>query len=100
MSMERDELIRRGEDLARRCEQKSCLTKSGFLTPAQRHILENAPSLRMARLCFAGGYPDAERTMAFFLPDYMEEEELPLAEHIACLRVRAAFGELPEEPEK
>ncbi|MCR5577508.1 MAG: RNA-binding protein [Oscillospiraceae bacterium] len=93
MSAERDELIRRGEDLARRCELKGCLTKSGFLTPAERHALEQAPGLRGARLCFRGGYPDAERTMAFFLPEYMEEEELDLAEHICCLRIRAAFGE-------
>ena len=93
MSMDRAELIRRGEDLARRCEQKGCLTKSGFLTPAERHLLEHAPSLRGSRLCFAGGYPDAERTMAFFLPDWMEEEALELSEHIACLRLRATFGE-------
>ena len=93
MSGERDELIRRAEDLARRCEQKSCLTKSGFLTPAQRHALEHAPSLRGTRLCFKGGYEDAERTMAFFLPEYMEEEELELSGHICCLRIRAAFGE-------
>jgi RNA-binding protein YlmH len=58
MSAERDELIRRGEDLARRCEQKSCLTKSGFLTPAERHALEHAPGLRGAgkgRIAELGG---------------------------------------------
>lgn len=91
--MERDELIRRGEDLARRSIQKNCLTKSGFLSPAERQNLEHAPSLRTCRMCFSGGYAEAERTMAFFLPDYMEEEDLDLAEHLCCLRIRAAFGE-------
>ena len=91
--MDMQELIRRGEDLARRSEQKSCLTKSGFLSPAERYALEHAPALRSSRMVFAGGRPDAERTMAFFLPDWMEEAELELSEHICCLRIRAAFGE-------
>ena len=91
--MDMQELIRRGEDLARRSEQKSCLTKSGFLSPAERYALEHAPALRSSRMVFAGGRRDAERTMAFFLPDWMEEGELELSEHICCLRIRAAFGE-------
>ena len=91
--MDMQELIRRGEDLARRSEQKSCLTKSGFLSPAERYALEHAPALRSSRMVFAGGRPDAERTMAFFLPDWMDEAELELSEHICCLRIRAAFGE-------
>ncbi len=91
--METRELIRRAEDLARRCEQKSCLTKSGFLSPAERYALEHAPSLRGSRVIFAGGYAEAERTMAFFLPDWMEEDGLDLSEHLCCLRIAAAFGE-------
>ena len=42
---------------------------------------------------FYGGYPEAERTLAFFLPDYMEEGDPELSEHLGCLRIRAAFGE-------
>ena len=91
--MEMHELLRRAEDLARRSEQRNCLTKSGFLTPAERYALEHHPDLRGSRLAFSGGYPEAERTMAFFLPDYLEEETLDLTEHICCLRLRAAFGE-------
>ena len=91
--MELQELKKRAEDLARRSEQKSCLTKSGFLTPAERFALEHEPSLRGCRVVFAGGYPGAERTMAFFLPDYLEEEALDISAHIRCIRLRAAFGE-------
>ena len=34
--MENSELLKRGEDLARRCENKGCLTSTGFLTPAEQ----------------------------------------------------------------
>ena len=91
--MEKTELIKRGEDLARRCEQKYILTNTGFLTPAERWALEHDPDLRLSRMVFSGGYDDAERTMAFFLPEYMEESELDIAEHIRCIRLKAAFGE-------
>ena len=91
--MEKSDLLKRGEDLARRCEQKTILTNTGFLSPAERWALEHDPDLRLCRMVFSGGYPDAERTMAFFLPEYMEESELDLTEHIRCLKLKAAFGE-------
>ena len=91
--MEKTELLKRGEDLARRCEQKAALTNTGFLTPAERYALEHDGALRGCRICFAGGYPQAERTMAFFLPDWMEEDMLDPAAHIRALRLTAAFGQ-------
>ncbi len=91
--MEKADLIKRGEDLARRCEQKCVLTNTGFLSPAERYTLEHAPTLRMSRMIFSGGYPDAERSMAFFLPEYMEETEMEISGHIRCIRLRASFGE-------
>ena len=91
--MEIGEVLRRGEDLAKRCEQKNRLSVSGFLTPAERHALAHDPALRTSRMRFYGGYPEAERTLAFFLPDYMEEGDPELSEHLGCLRIRAAFGE-------
>ena len=90
--MEKTELLKRGEDLARRCEQKNILTNTGFLSPAERYALEHDPDLRLRRMVFSGGYEDAERTMAFFLPDYMEEDAPELSEHIRCIRLKAAFG--------
>ena len=64
--MEMHELLRRAEDLARRSEQRNCLTKSGFLTPAERYALQHHPALRGSRLVFSGGYPEAERRVAAF----------------------------------
>ena len=90
--MEKTDLEKRGEDLARRCEQKGCVTNTGFLTPAERYALEHDPALRESRMLFSGGYPDAERTIAFFLPDWMEADMLELAEHIRALHLHAAFG--------
>ena len=91
--MEKLDLLKRGEDLARRCELKNILTNTGFLSPAERFALMQDPALRGCRMRFFGGWPDAELTMAFFLPDYMEEDDPALAEHIRCLRLSAAFGE-------
>ena len=91
--MENNELLKRGEDLARRCEQKYCLTNSGFLSPAERYALEHDVNLRASRMLFRGGHADAERTMAFFLPEYMEEDEFDEAEHICAIKLTAAFGE-------
>ena len=91
--MEKHELLKRGEDLARRCEQKSILTHTGFLSPAERYALEHDPALRFSRMAFFGGWPDAERTMAFFLPEYMEADDPGISEQVRCIRLTAAFGE-------
>ena len=90
--MEKTELLKRGEDLARRAEQRGVVTNTGFLTPAERYALEHDPDLRGCRMCFSGGCPQAERTIAFFLPDWMEEDMLDLSEYIRALHLRAAFG--------
>jgi RNA-binding protein YlmH len=91
--MEKHELLKRGEDLARRCEQKNLLTHTGFLSPAERFALEHDPALRLSRMSFFGGFPDAERTMAFFLPEYLEAEDPSVSENVRCIRLTAAFGE-------
>ena len=38
--MENDELIKRAEDLARRCEKTASVTHTAFLTPAEQYALE------------------------------------------------------------
>ena len=91
--MENNELLKRGEDLARRCENKGCLTSTGFLTPAEQYALTHDAELRFSRMVFRGGHEDFERGMAFFLPDYMEEAELIESEHIRAIKLTAAFGE-------
>lgn len=90
--MENNELLKRGEDLARRAENKFCLTNTGFLTPAERYALEHDVNLRGSRMVFSGGYAGSERTMAFFLPEYMAEDELDVSEHISAIRLTAGFG--------
>ena len=90
--MENEEILKRARDLARRAEQRGVPTNTGFLTPAERYALEHDPALRGVSMVFSGGYPDAERTMAFFLPDWLEEDGLDLSEHICALHLTAAFG--------
>ena len=91
--MDNEEILKRAEDLARRCEQRGVPTNTGFLTPAERYALEHDPALRQARTVFDGGHPEAERTIAFFLPDWLEREDLDVSEHIRAICLTAAFGE-------
>ena len=91
--MDNAEILKRAEDLARRAEQRGTVTNTGFLTPAERYALEHDPALQTATVLFHGGYQDAERSMAFFLPDWMEPEALDAGEYIKAIRVTAYFGE-------
>ena len=91
--MEEHELLRRAEDLQSRCERSGSLCATHFLTPAERLRLERwAKSAPDCRLIFSGGHPDCERTLGFFLPEYLEPEWLDLGEHIKALELTAAFG--------
>lgn len=91
--MENSDLLRRAEDLYRRSEKNGILTATHFLTPAERLQLERwAKTQPGCRIFFSGGHPDCERTVAFFLPDYMEAEWLPLDEHIRVFELSAPFG--------
>ena len=91
--MENSDLLRRAEDLQRRCEKNGVLTATHFLTPAERFRLECwAKTQPGCRLVFSGGHPDCERTVGFFLPDWLDEEWLPLDEQICALELSAPFG--------
>ena len=91
--MENSDLLRRAEDLQRRCEKNGVLTATHFLTPAERFQLERwAKTQPGCRLVFSGGHPDCERTVGFFLPDWLGEEWLPLDEQICALELSAPFG--------
>ena len=91
--MENSDLLRRAEDLLRRCEKNGTVTATHFLTPAERLALERWKNTQPGcRLFFSGGHPDCERTVGFFLPDYMEEDWLPLDETIRAFALTAAFG--------
>ena len=92
--MENDELLKRAEDLRARCEKTSDLTHTAFLTPAEQFVLEKwARHTPDCKMTLHGGHPACERKAAFFLPYYMEAEDLPTGEYISVLHARAGFGE-------
>ena len=77
----RNELLRRAEDLCRRCEKSGSVTHTAFLTPAERVELEAwARHNASCRVLFCGGAEESERCVAFFLPDWMDEESFDPAE--------------------
>lgn len=92
--MEHDELLKRAADLYARCERASCVTATGFLTPAEQYALTAwAAREKVSGMIFHGGHPDCERKAAFFLPFYMEREDFYPGEYISAARVTAGFGE-------
>lgn len=90
--MEKDELVKRAEDLAQRCARKSVLTHTQFLTPAERYELECWARTAQAQPLFYGGGAECERTAAFFLPDYMDREYFDASEYIDAIKINAHFG--------
>ena len=92
--MEKHELLRRAEDLLSRCERSGSLTATNFLTPAERFQLENWIRQHPGcRAVFSGGHPDCERSVCFFLPEYMEPDWFEPGEYIRAFELKAAFGE-------
>lgn len=91
--MENNELLRRAEDLWRRCGRSGTVTATGFLSPAERYHIETwARQTPGCRAVFHGGGEDCERTVAFFLPYDGAEEDLDIAGHICAVGLTAYFG--------
>ena len=91
--MEMTELIRRAEDLRERCERSGTVTHTGFLTPAERYEIERwAAHAPDCSVVFDGGRPECERTVCFFLPEYLEAEYFDAAEYLRAIRLTAHFG--------
>ena len=88
-----DDLIRRAEDLAAQCEKRGSVTNTLFLTPAEGAALERWAAHAGVRCLLHGGYEGADRRVGFFLPDWMPDTDLVLAEHICAAEAVAAFGE-------
>lgn len=85
------ELLRRLEDLLRRCEKNGLPAVSKFLTPAEQ--AEAAQWLKtqpQARAGFFGGHPDCERRLLFFLPDWQETPDYDA--ELRAVRLEASFG--------
>ena len=88
--MEDREFFRRIDDLKERAERRGIITKTDFLTPAERYALKQY--VRSDRIVLTGGQPDCERQAAFFLPEYMDPEEFDPSEYIRAVRIEAHFG--------
>ena len=90
---EQSDILRRAEDLARRCERSAVVTATAFLTPAEQYEIRRAFSDREVRVVWHGGGEECERRCAFFLPEYLSEETFSPEEHIRCVRFRSWFGQ-------
>ncbi len=57
-------------DKINQCQRRQIITRTHFLDPFQRSLAESfCKKYNFSRFHFWGGYPSAERTIAFFLPD-------------------------------
>ena len=87
------DLIRRAEDLSRRCEKQAAITSTGFLTPAeQAELTAWAARSPEVTLQLFGGQPGCERQAAFFLPSYFPPETLEPQQELRALCITSAFG--------
>lgn len=92
--MSDDQLLPRLRDLAGRCANKNIPCATFFLTPAeQAEAIEYGRSLPV-RPSFFGGYPEAERRLACFLPDYLTEETFDPSQFITAVHASAPFSSL------
>ena len=90
--MENIDFTKRIQDLAARCERTSCVTRSGFLTPAEAFSLRTLPLGVSVQLLLSGGREGCERQVAFFLPDWLEPELFDPSEEIRAVCIRSFFG--------
>ena len=72
------------EDKLEQCLSQYRIMFTGFLDLRQRSMAEKlcrriARSAGDSRYTFFGGYEEAERTVAAFLPDYADESDIPLS---------------------
>ena len=88
-------LLARVLDQWQRAEQRGVPTHTGFLSPAKQAV---SADLLMAAApgqgILAGGYPDAERRLWAFLPDWLEEETWQQGEEcpLCALEVETPLG--------
>lgn len=91
--MDKNDDVKRMEDLADRCERTGTVTSTGFLTPAQLYALRAWLSARPEVRCVTdGGVPGCERQVAFFLPCFLEPEDFHPGGRIRAVKLQACFG--------
>ena len=85
--MQDTDLFRRAEELWRRSADRSIVSHTSFLTPAEQFTLERQAHLRPALYLF-GGAADCERRVAFFLPEYLPAEAFDPQEYLSAIHIR------------
>ncbi len=74
---EAERLMAHINDKMRLCERSYMITNTRFLSLGERAAAKREIEREYPNHIFWGGFPDAERTVLFFLPDYMEKEAFP-----------------------
>jgi RNA-binding protein YlmH len=81
-------LLSRADDAVSISENKYMVKVVGFLTPAERAYVEkNVKRPIDGRIDFFGGYDEAERTLMFAVPEYIDDEEA--RKEISTLLIKA-----------
>lgn len=93
MNTEKSELVRRAEDLSERCERTCTVCLTNYLTPAEQYELQHWAEHTPCRILLHGGHPECERKVAFFLPEYIDEETFDPSEYICAVEAKAGFGQ-------
>ena len=77
--MDEDRLLIAGiEDKHEQCEERYMITNTAFLDVRQRSAAEGyIKKCRIRNGIFRGGYPEAERCILIFLPEYIDMGEAP-----------------------
>lgn len=86
-------ILANAEDKFHQCMNQYCMTYTNFLDLRQRSLLEKkvrelGGGTDGMKCTFYGGYEDAERTLAVFLPDYADISECPLC----IIRIKVPSG--------
>ena len=89
--MQNTEFIRRAEELWQRSDAQNITTHTNFLTPAEQHSLAGLAHIQSSLHLF-GGLEDAERCIAFFLPDYLAADDFDPSTYITAFHLRCRFG--------
>lgn len=85
-------LLARTLDRLELARTRSIPAHTGFLSPQERTAVEALlNACGHPRHLFFGGFPQAERTVCFFLPDWQEEENVLEGEDCPVRALRASF---------
>jgi len=85
------EFLDRIKDISNRCNNRNIITFTNFLTPTEQSLIN---TVKYKNVIFNGGSTLCERRRAFFLPDYISEEEFDVEEYITAFKITYSFKTL------